>query len=369
MVPLARKNLFTEKVRFVISVGGVAFSVLLILVISGLYRGWNEMISAYIESIPTDLWVVQKGTSDMFHSASILPKSLKDEIKKIQGVREVDKLLGRQVAFDLRGKEVVIFLFGYDVEKKLGGPLRMVEGKREPSEGEIIIDRVFAKNNNLAISDQLNITGTNFKIVGISEGGNMVISQFCFARFSDVETVLKFQGFSNYFLVKVDRGVDINKVKEEIDSKFKETNTLTKTEFIKDNRRIVEESFLPIIYVLVVIALVIGIAIIGLTIYTATIEKSKEYGVLKAIGISNIKLYRIIFQQALWSGILGFILGVILTFGISKIITNFVPAFTTSFSPIMVLEVFGAALGISIIASYIPIRRIARIDPVMVFKS
>lgn len=369
MVPLARKNLFTEKIRFAISVGGVAFSVLLILVISGLYRGWNEMISFYIESIPTDLWVVQKGTSDMFHGASILPENLRDEIKKIEGVREVDKLLGRQVAFDLGGKEVVIFLFGFDVEKKLGGPLRMVEGKAEPGEKEIIIDRVFAKNNNLVVGDQLDIAGFPFKVVGISEGGNVVVSQFSFARLSEVEKVLKFQNLANYFLVKVKDGKNINEVADEIVSKFPETSALTKTEFIKDNRRIVEESFLPIIYVLVIIAMVIGIAIIGLTIYTATIEKSKEYGVLKAIGISNTTLYKIIFQQALWSGVLGFVLGTALTLGISRVITNLVPAFTTSYDPIMVLQVFLAALGISTFASYIPIRRIAKIDPVMVFKA
>jgi putative ABC transport system permease protein len=71
----------------------------------------------------------------------------------------------------------------------------------------------------------------------------------------------------------------------------------------------VDETFLPIVSVLVVIGFVGGVAVIGLTIYTATMEKSREYGVLKALGASNGRLYRIVSHQALISGVLGYILG------------------------------------------------------------
>src|SRR3972149_1934763 len=77
---LARKNLLAEKIRLLISVGGVAFSVLLVVVVGGLYRGWESRITDYIESIDADLWVGQEGSGDMSHSFSVIPSSLGAEI-------------------------------------------------------------------------------------------------------------------------------------------------------------------------------------------------------------------------------------------------------------------------------------------------
>src|SRR3972149_4948632 len=58
---LARKNLLAEKIRLLISVGGVAFSVLLVVVGGGLYRGWGSRVTDYIERNDADLWGGQGG--------------------------------------------------------------------------------------------------------------------------------------------------------------------------------------------------------------------------------------------------------------------------------------------------------------------
>jgi hypothetical protein len=65
-VPLARRNLFSEKARFAISVAGVGFAVLLILIVLALYRGFSRSGQTF-KDLPGDLWVVQQGTTDPFH--------------------------------------------------------------------------------------------------------------------------------------------------------------------------------------------------------------------------------------------------------------------------------------------------------------
>lgn len=57
---IAFRNLFGEKGRFFITVGGVAFSVILILILLGLYQGWERQMTKFLGAIPTDLWVGQK---------------------------------------------------------------------------------------------------------------------------------------------------------------------------------------------------------------------------------------------------------------------------------------------------------------------
>ena len=129
------------------------------------------------------------------------------------------------------------------------------------------------------------------------------------------------------------------------------------------------ESFLPVIAVLLGIGFVVGIAVVGLTIYTATIERAREYGVMKAIGASASHLFRIVITQSVIVGVAGFALGVPLTYAVTWLAKELVPEFATTIRWQDVLALFWAALVMSIIAASIPIQRIARIDPAMVFRA
>ena len=109
--------------------------------------------------------------------------------------------------------------------------------------------------------------------------------------------------------------------------------------------------------------------ITGLTIFTSTIEKAKEYGVLKAIGVKNNQLYQMVLGQAFVAGLIGYSLGVILAFAVNQIVTRLVPEFISLFRLVDFILVLGATLIMSLLAAYIPIRRIAVINPAEVFKA
>src|SRR3989337_1881326 len=97
MVPVARRNLLAGKGRLGISVAVVAFSVVLILVVLSLYRGWDGL-GGIIEEIPADLWVVQQGTTDPFHSVSVLREDPAHALAAVDGVRGVSKAFFRTLS-------------------------------------------------------------------------------------------------------------------------------------------------------------------------------------------------------------------------------------------------------------------------------
>lgn len=369
MVSIARKNLFQERTRLLISVGGVAFSVMLILVLMGLYRGWQIRVTAYIERVRADLWVTQDGASDMFHASSFLPAGVEGRLRRVRGVKAVYRYVGRQVSFDLDDREAHLFLVGFDPEENVSGPVAMAAGKDRPAAGEILVDRVFARNKGLAIGSVLEINETPLRIVGISDGGNMIIYQFSFVNLREAERVLQMNGFANFFLVQVDNPDEVEQVRARIERKVGGVEVFSKAEFRRNNMRIVTETFLPIIAVLTIIALAVGAAVIGLTIYTATVEKAREYGVLKAIGASNRTLYMVVLQQAAVAAVLGYIVGAVVSLGLSVVIQRSVPAFMVSMTPQMLGWVLLAALGMSGVAALIPARRIAAIDPAEAFRA
>lgn len=363
---LARKNLFAEKTRLIMSISGVAFAVLLILVLGGLYRGWQTKITAYIDSLDTDLVVGQAGSADTTHSMSFLPATLTNELQQVPGVTRVDEFMGRQITVNDKGQEWRIFIVGIDPAAGRNGPLKMVSGTADISDGQVIIDQAFSRKAGYGLGDIVPIAGRRLTVAGISTGGNSLIYQYTFVTANDVRQILQLGPLVNYFLVSSSNPTGVS---ASLERQFPELNVMTRGEFAANNRKIVTEVFLPIVGILFVIAFIVGSAIVGLTIYTATIEKSREYGVLKAIGSSNGLLYRVVLEQSFIAGAAGFVIGLGLSFLVSWLAGYFISGFITAVGLADIGLVFITAMLMSLLAAWIPARRLASIDPALVFKA
>lgn len=367
MISIALRNLFGEKTRLLISIGGVAFSVMLILIILSLYRGWQIKSTQYIREIDADIWVTQDGAVDITSSASIIYPETAKQIESVPGVANAHKFLGKPVQFSIKENNVNAYIVGYDTEDPVTGPQNIVEGTAKIGRGEIIVDKVLARNNNLVLGDLVEIFGKTYKVAGVEEGANMFVFQFSFITKEDAKQIFNSGDFFTYYLLKTKPGLE-NSVIGEI-NQIPGVSAFTSKEFVDKNKSFIDEVFLPIITVLVIISIFVGTTVIGLTIYTATIEKAREFGVLKALGASNLQVYRIIFEQALVSGVIGFILGVGLTYFLLWLIPYYAASFVTVTLVSDIAWIFVVSLGMSIVASYTPVRRIVKIDPALVFKS
>src|SRR5262245_31448964 len=116
MVPVARRNLFAEKGRFLISIAGVAFAVLLILIVLALYRGFSRSGQTFQE-LPGQLWVVQDGTTDPFHSLSLLRAPELDSAASADGVAAVVPVLSRTMEVDVSGHSETGRLIALDLDR------------------------------------------------------------------------------------------------------------------------------------------------------------------------------------------------------------------------------------------------------------
>lgn len=351
------------------SIAGVAFSVLLIMILQGLYQGWSNKIGEYIRTIDTDFWVTQGGSEDMFHTHSVLSATIRGNLEQVNGVASAKPFRGRRVAYMFNDEDVNMYLVSSDAENDTGKPGKIVKGKSLPEPGEIIVDRVAANIKHIKIGDTLPIPTKPLKVAGFSEGGDVVTFSFAFINQVDAEEIFKTPGSVNYFLVTVSAGEDKNAAAQSITSQFPNLSVFTKQEFVANNTKIISDTFLPVILALLVIGVIVGIAVIALTIFTSTLEKAKEYGVLKAIGISSGKLYLVVVEQALLSGLIGFVIGGVLTYLAQAILSERIPQFATEITAFDVGWIFALTLLMSIIAAYIPIRRINKIDPAEVFKA
>ncbi|MBE0428663.1 MAG: ABC transporter permease [Thermoleophilia bacterium] len=367
-VSVARRNLFSDRTRLAISVGGVAVAILLILILLGVYKGLIDVSTSYVDNVDADLWVAQAGSRSMTHSLSLISPSLEDELMTVDGVSEIHPLVIRPTTVEINGKENDLRVAGYHPETGLGGPWNIVEGRGDPGPGEIVADRVLVDTSGLRLGDDIEIEGRPLRLVGVSRDTYVLIYSYAFADIGEIRDSLG-PDRVNYFIIKAADSGRLHQIVAEITAGYPGLEIFTKAEFAEINARDIREGFLPILGVLVVIAVFVGMAIVGLVVYSATVERTREYGILKAVGASGRTLYGIVFQQSVLSGLMGYGTGALLAFAVAALLETLVPQLTISFSWTHFAGALAAALTMSLFASYIPIRKINGIDPVIVFKS
>jgi putative ABC transport system permease protein len=374
MLLVARKNLFSERTRLAISIGGVALSVFLIGILLSLYRGWSERVGSFVEEVPADLWVASDGTTDFTAAASILPNALGVQLQLIPQVDTVAPLIVRPMEMSHAGDDpdntFDVHFVGYDPEIGLGGPLEVTEGKSPPGPGEIIVDEQMHRRHDVNIGDRL-VRGTkSLTVVGYSKGGDFVYTQVAFVT---IETAIDFLALDppstrTFFVLTLDDPDETRNVALRGEVAIPGVEFITGEDFAAETRDRILGQILPILIVVLIVAFIVGLAVAGLTIYTATIEKSREYGILKAEGFTNPYLYRVVFEQSMVTGFLGFIIGASFTILIGPIAQSLVPQFVVFVRWQDILGIAGATILMALLAAYIPVRRLTSIDPVSVFK-
>lgn len=382
MFRYALHNLLQNKVRLVISVSGIALALLLILALDAIVAGVEDQLTAYIDHSGADVFVAQSGVRNLHMVSSTLPASVVDEVRAVPGVASVTPIMYVTDTMDIgpRQDRYAVYVIGLPPEAAMGGPWRIARGVSIPGQGQAIIDRGIAAQYKLGIGDHVTILGQPFTIVGLSEGTATIlnsvvfISMSDFARFRDtmqMGTVLPgpavMQSVS-FVLAKVTAGTSPETVAARIERELPGVTAQSRETFATQERKIVKDMVTDVITTMNLIAFLVGLAVMALTVYIATLSRRVEYGVLKALGASNRYLYGTVLVQALSSVVLGFGLALALTVTLSLSIPSLGLPLTLPIGTASLLNVGGVSLVIAALSAVLPIRQIAALDPALVFK-
>jgi putative ABC transport system permease protein len=143
VITLASRNLFQDRLRFIASLMGIVFSVVLVMVQMGLYFGFSGMITTMIDHTPTDLWIVSSGTK-YFEDLSLLSTGLRDRLLAIDGVSAVVPGVVGFSAWSLPGGAMSsVIVVGTDYAAGGVSPWNVVEGTAQSLTvpGTVVIDR------------------------------------------------------------------------------------------------------------------------------------------------------------------------------------------------------------------------------------
>lgn len=364
MVPVARKNLLADKIRLAVSIGGVTFAVILILVVRSLYQGYYREIGVFVDDLPVDIWVTQDGSGGLMYP-SLLPAADGATLAQVDGVGRVIAMDRQRVRLDHNGDPVDVIVMAFDVPASAGPSL----GLEIPAPGDITIDSASAKKSHIQVGDTVTLRGEPFRVTKITAAVNLGLTGLAVMSWNDAETIVGVPGQVSSWIVLTAPGADRDAVIAKINAVVPGVQAFSRGEFASVNREQISSTFLPIITVLFTVSFLVGSAVVGVTIYTAVTERLREFGVLKAIGASTATLYRIVLQQSVIVCLAGFVVGVPVTFLVNHLAQSFVPEFITLLRWQDALLALGIVLAMALASSSIPIRRVAGIDPAEVFRA
>ena len=363
---LARRNLFQDKTRLALSVSGVALAIMLMLLLNGLLSSMYTQIGAYLEHSPGSLVVAQQGVRNLLGATSLLPSNTTARVRATPGVARAIPIVSQFIILDLHGRKQPTYLIGYDPAQG-GGPWRLAAGRTPLTDSELVFDRILAQRHSIALGDTVPIMGRDFRIVGLSDGTTSWMTSFIFVRKSAAEALLRAPGATSFLLVTPTRALAPEELRARLNALPGVEATL-KAEMMANDMTLLARFFSIPLQLMVTIAFLVGALVVGLVSYTATIERRKEYGVLKAIGAPNRRLYAVVLTQALITALAGATIGIALAFAVAQVIMALRPQFLVSLTPLIVAQSASATLLMALLAAFFPARLSARLAPAEAFR-
>ncbi|MBL8078205.1 MAG: ABC transporter permease [Anaerolineales bacterium] len=368
MIRLAFRNLFQNKIRLVISVGGVALALLLVLSLDAVFTGVERQVTAYIEHSGADVWVSQEDVRNMHMASSSLSDSVARKVKNVPGVLSVTPIHYLTNNVVAGNEQNLAYIIGLPENAQLGIPWIISSGRSLPGEGETIIDRNVAEKSGIALGDQVKILGKGFEVTGFSEGTASLVNSVAFISMKDFEEMRGSYDTVSFLLVKVNEGESPEVVAARIQAQVRDVTAQTRNDFAAQERQVVGDMSTDLITIMNLIGFLIGLAVMALTVYTSTLSRRREYGMLKALGARSADLYLTVLAQAILSVILGFLFGLAITLLMTVVIPIFGSTLALEVSHASLLKVGSVSLIIAAVSAMLPIRQIAGLDPAMVFR-
>ena len=368
MLRIALRNLFQNKVRLAIAVGGVALALMLILALDAVVGGMEAKLTAYIDFSGADIFVAQSGVRNMHMAASALPLSVKSQVRAVPGVSSVTPVLYMTNVVVANETRHLAYVIGVPPKPAAGGPWRIAQGRAVPRPGEAIIDRGVAEQSGVGLGDTVEILGEEFTVAGLSEGTANLTNSVAFITRADFARLRGEDATASYMLVNVTAGQPPDIVARRIEALVHDVTVQTRQAFAAQERKVINDMSTDVITIMNLVGVLIGMAVMALTVYTATLARRAEYGVLKALGAHNRQLCGVVLTQALISVGIGFALAIGFTLALAAIVPYTGLNLFLQMRSAAVLKVAVTATVIAGVSAVLPIVQIAGLDPAMVFR-
>lgn len=375
MVHLALKNILHDRLRSAMTLAGVAFAVTLVFVQIGLFLGLLSNASVTIENLSADLWITSRNTPNV-DFAHAFPEARVQRVRSVQGVERADNLAVAFLNVALpNGAEEGLLVYGLEDFSRWNIPWKVEGGQVEDlRRGDYMMLDASAERRYgpFAVGDYREVSGRRLKIIGRThEALSFTTTPI---GFMDIRMAQQLAGSRldqkvTYILVRLAPGADATAVKAEIQRRLPFNDVYTRQEWSDRSRGywVASTGIGLNMYITVFLGCLVGVVVVAQTLYTSTLEHLREFGTVKAIGGSNRDIYAILGTQAVIAAVVGFLLGAGNALLLAPVMASI--RLRLILPPALWLAVFAGTLLLCLVASMVSFRKVAKIDPALVFRT
>ncbi|HVP12757.1 MAG TPA: FtsX-like permease family protein [Phycisphaerae bacterium] len=362
LLGMCRRNLYRQPVRTSLTALGVAVGVVAIVAFGATTRGFWASTNAAIHFAESDMMVFQAGVAaDLF--SSLDEKATRAALLADPDVADVASYLWQVMPAE--GMPFA-FLIGLNPERMGEHQHRLLRGRYVKSDDEIILGSIAAKILNKDVGDRMWIGREIYRIVGVFETEVVYFNGAIVMSLSKLQAISHKPGQVTSFQVRVRPGVDGRVVADRLERTIPGIVAIVSAEQYKKvdkgleiasfiNRRV---SFL---------AIVVGGIIVTNTMWMAVNERTREIGVLRAMGWSKRGIVAMIIAESAGVGLIAWVVGCLGGVGLAKLSTE-LPIAAQFVDPVYDWQPFCTALAVAVVLSILggalPAWRAARISPV-----
>lgn len=363
-VPIGRRNLFSDRRRAILAVSGVAVTFLMVILLDGIVNGATRQLTRYIDTSPASVFVAQRGVTNMHMASSSISLSGLDRIKTVPGVAWADPILYAPDSLASGASRQLAYVIGY-VPGHRGGPASLVAGRAPPGPGEIVIDRRGAGNLHLAVGGSVRILGRSWRVSGLTSGLTNLANTVAFVPFDEFAAARQTQGTASYVLVGGSGSPDLL-ARRIADATG--LSALSRARFSTQELRLARNMSSTLLQIMTLAAFLIGLAVVGLTLYTATLSRLREIGIMKAIGARQRRVANVVLSQAVWTVGTAMGLALALAVGLAWVLVRSSDNVSVNLQIAAVVRVAVGGLVLGALGATAPLIKVARVDPATVFR-
>jgi putative ABC transport system permease protein len=369
---LSRRNLLHDRLRFVATIIGIVFAIVLVTVQMGLFMSFERMVTAMIDHAPADLWVVPVGTK-CFEVPSLVDERQRFRALSIDGVATALPVVIGFAQWRLQSRGTTpVFVVGSDARAGGLGPWNLVAGSVDDLAipGAVAIDQTyFERLGTEGLGASAEIHDQKAEVKAVTKG----IRAFTTTPyvFTSLDRARAYVGTppdkASYFLLRLAPGANVEVVRARLRETLSDSEVLTPGEF-----RSRSSSFWlfgtgagAALFAGAVLGIIVGTVVVAQTLYSSTKDHLDEFATLRAIGSSARYIYQVIIYQAVLSAIVGF--SVAAAIGMKIVDMTADSALPVIITPAMSLGLFLLTVLMCVLSAIAAIVQVMRIDPAMVF--
>lgn len=369
------KNVLQRKARSALTMIGVAIAVTAVVALVGIADGFERSFRDLYERRGVDLLVVRAGSSE--HLSSSVPQQAGEQIRKLPGVRAVSPGLMDVVSFEqYNPNSTSVALQGWAADSFLFEDLRLITGRRLEFSDEkgVMLGMVLARNLDKATGDTIEIANRFFTVVGIFESFNPLENGSAVMLIGSLQALMdrpnQVTGFQVILEDVPDKKALLERVRQEIESMRTSQGrpwgiAATPTrDYVRSTSQIRMAQAMA--WMTSIIALIIGAVGVLNTMIMSVFERTREIGILRAIGWRKARVVRLILYESILLSIAGAVAGIIAAVLLTRTLTLWPMVnglVRGDLSPQVIVQGFLIALAVGLIGGIYPAIRGAYLLP------